>query len=47
MMLIFLPGHFSEDHNGKDWIGYAKCFRWVQTLCAGMEEDFVCELCQG
>ena len=23
------------------------CFRWAHTLCAGMEEDFVCEPCQG
>ena len=22
----------------------AKCFRWAHTFCAGMGEDFVCEL---
>ena len=23
-----------------------KYFRWANTLCAGVEEDFVCETCQ-
>ena len=44
---VFCTGRFSEDHNGEDWIRCAKCFRWAHTLCAGMEEDFVCEPYQG
>jgi hypothetical protein len=43
---VFRTGRFSEDHNGEEWIRSAKCFRWLHTLCAGMEEDFVCETCQ-
>jgi hypothetical protein len=38
---------FSEDHNGGGWIRCAKCFRWEHILRVGMEEDFVCEPCQG
>ena len=38
---------FSEDHNVEEWIRCAKYFIWAHTLCAGMEEDFVCEPCQG
>jgi len=38
---------FSEDHNGEESKRCAKYFRWAHTLCVGMEEDFVCEPCQG
>ena len=34
-------GPFPEDHNGEEWIGCAKYFRWAYTLCVGMEEDFI------
>ena len=44
---LFCTGLFSENHNGKEWIRSAKYFRWGQTLCACMEEDSVCEFCQG
>ena len=44
---LYCTSRFSEDHNGEEWIRCAKCFRWAQPLCAGMEEDFVCEPCQG
>jgi hypothetical protein len=40
---LFCTGRFSEDHNGEEWIRCAKYFRWAHTLCAGLEEDFVCE----
>jgi len=43
---VYCTGRFSEDHNGEEWIRCAKCFRWAHTLCADMEEDFVCELFQ-
>ena len=43
---VFCTGRFSEDHNGEERIRCAKRFRWAHTLCAGMEEDFVCEFCQ-
>jgi len=29
------------------YIYCAKCFRWSHTLCAGVEEDFVCEPARG
>ena len=38
---VFCTCCFSEDHSGEDCIRCAKCFRWVHTLYAGMEEDFV------
>ena len=44
---MLCTGRFSEDHNVEEWIRCAKYFRWAQTLCVGMEEDFVCESCQG
>ena len=44
---VFCAGRFSEDHSGEDQIRCAKCFRWANTRCAGVEEDFVCEPCQG
>ena len=44
---VFCTGRFSEDHNVEEWIRCAKYFRWAQTLCVGVEEDFVCEPCQG
>jgi len=44
---LYCTGLFSEDHSGEDWIRCAKCFRWAHTLYAGVEEDFVCEPCQG
>ena len=40
-------GRFSEERKGEEWIRLAKYFRWAHTLRAGMEEDFVCEPCQG
>jgi hypothetical protein len=46
---VFCIGRFYEDHSGEEWIRcvkYEYC-KWVYTLCAGMEEDFVCEPCQG
>ena len=43
---VFYTCCFSEDHNGEELIRCAKYFRWAHTLCAGMEEDFVCESCQ-
>ena len=44
---VFRTGRFSEDHNVEEWIQCAKYFRWAHTLCVFMEEDFVCEPCQG
>jgi hypothetical protein len=44
---VFCTGRFSADHNVEELIRRAKYFRWAHTLCAGMEEDFVCEPCQG
>ena len=44
---VFCIGRFSEDHDVKEWIRCAKCFRWAHTFCVGMEEDLVCEPCQG
>jgi len=44
---VFCTGRVSEDHNGENWIRCAKFFRWAHKLCAGMEEYFVCEPCQG
>jgi hypothetical protein len=44
---LFCTGRFSEDHTGEDCIQCAKCFRWAHIICAGMEEGFVCESCQG
>jgi len=40
---VFCTGRFSEDRNVGKWIRCEKCFRWARTLCADMEEDFVCE----
>jgi hypothetical protein len=39
---VFCTGSFSEDH-----IRCAKCFRWAHTFCAGMEEKFISDPCQG
>jgi hypothetical protein len=44
---VFFSGRFSEDRNVEEWKRCAKYFRWAQTLCVGVEENFVCELCQG
>jgi hypothetical protein len=44
---VYCAGRFSEDHNWEEWIRCAKYFRWAYTLCAGMEEDCVCESFQG
>ena len=44
---VLCTGRFSADHNVAEWTRCAKNSRWAQTLCAGMEEDFVCEPCQG
>jgi hypothetical protein len=44
---VFCTGRFSEHHHREEWIWCAKYFRWAHTLYAGMEEDFVCEPCQG
>jgi hypothetical protein len=38
---VYCTGHFFEDHNGGQWIRCVKYFRWVHTLCADVEEDFV------
>jgi hypothetical protein len=38
-------GHLSEDHNREEWIRCANYLRWACTLCAGMEENFVCAPC--
>jgi len=43
----FCTGRFSEDYNVEEWVRCAKYFRWAHTLCVGMEEDFVCEVCHG
>jgi hypothetical protein len=43
----YCTGRFSEDHNVEGWIRCVKYFRWAHSLCVGMEEDFVCERCQG
>ena len=44
---VYCTGRFSEDHKGEKWIQCAKYFRWAYTLCVGMEEDYICEPCQG
>jgi hypothetical protein len=44
---VLRTARFSEDHYGEEFIRCAKYFRWAHTLCVGMEEDFVCEPCQG
>jgi hypothetical protein len=44
---VFRTARFSEDHNGKERIRCATYCRWAHTPCAGMEEDSVCEPCQG
>jgi hypothetical protein len=44
---VFCTGRFSEDHIVEEWTRCAKYFRWAHILCVGMEEDFVCEPCQG
>jgi len=44
---VLFTCRFSVDHNVEEWIRCAKYFRWAHTLCVGMEEDFVCEPCQG
>jgi len=44
---VHCTGRFSEYHNGENWIRRAKYFKWAHTQCAGMQEDFVCEPCQG
>jgi hypothetical protein len=44
---VLCTGRFSEDHSVEEWILCAKYCRLTHTLCAGMEEDFVCEPCQG
>jgi len=44
---VFCTLCFSEDHNVKERTRCAKYFRWAHKLCFGMEENFVCEPCQG
>jgi hypothetical protein len=44
---LYCTGHFSEDHNGEDWMRCQKCFSWAHILCAGIEEDVACGPCQG
>jgi len=39
---VYCTGRFSEDHKGEEGLRCAKYFRWAYTLCAAMEEDFVC-----
>jgi len=43
---VYCTGRSSEDRYGEEWIQCAKYFRWAHTLCARMEEDFVCETCR-
>jgi len=44
---VFCTGRFSDYHNGEEWVQCVKYFKWAHVLCAGMEEDFVCELFPG
>ena len=44
---VFCTGRLSEDHNVEEWIRCAKYYRWAHKIFVGMEEDFVCESCQG
>jgi len=44
---VYCTGRFSEDHKGEESIRCAKYFGWAYTLCADMEEDLICEPCQG
>jgi hypothetical protein len=44
---VFCTGRFSEDYSGEEWIRCAKHCRRAHTFCGVMEEDFVCEPCQG
>ena len=44
---VYSTGRFSEDHNGEERIRYAKYIRRANRMCAGMEDGFVCEPCQG
>ena len=44
---VFRTGRFSEDHSVNQRTRCAKYFRWVHKLCVGMDENFVCEPCQG
>jgi hypothetical protein len=44
---MFCTGHFSEDHNGEEWIQRVKYCRRAHTLCGGMEENIVRESFQG
>jgi hypothetical protein len=44
---VFCTGRYFEDHSEEDYMRCMKCFRWAQKLCGGMDEDFVCETCQG
>ena len=44
---VYCTSCFSEDHKGEERIQRVKYLRWAYTLCAGMEEDFICEPCQG
>jgi len=39
---VCCTGRFSEDHKGEERIRCAKYFKWAYTLCAAMEEEFVC-----
>jgi len=39
---VYCTGRLSEDHKGEECLRCAKYFRWAYTLCAAMEEDFVC-----
>ena len=44
---VLCTGRSSEEHNIEDWIRCAKYFRGAHTLCVRMEENIVCESCQG
>jgi len=44
---VYCTGRCSEDHSVEEWTQCAKYFRWAHTLCVGVEEDYVCEPCQG
>ena len=44
---VLCTGRFSENHAVEEWIRCEKYFTWAHTLCVGMEEDLLCEPCQG
>jgi hypothetical protein len=44
---VYCTRRSSEGHKGEEWVRCAKYFREAHTICAGMEEDFICKPCQG